>query len=61
MPSKLMEALQLAANWMKIEGVEAVSANQDLDQIEVYVGDNFKAKQIPVIYKGFKVKIKKPR
>ena len=59
MPSKLMDALKLAAKWLCIEGVEGVSANEDEDCIEVYVLKiTIKIeKEIPKIFRGCKVSI----
>jgi len=57
MPSNLMETLKLAANWLQIEGVEGVSANEDKKCIEVFISKNFNKKlnAIPKIYHGLNI------
>jgi len=59
MPSKLMEALKLAAKWLKIEGVEGVSANEDNECIEVYVTEKFDKNSniLPKEFHGLRVSI----
>jgi hypothetical protein len=59
MPSKLMEVLKLAANWLQIEGVEGVSANEDEDCIEVFVSEKFdkNSNSVSNVFHGYNVSI----
>jgi len=59
MPSKLMEALKLAAKWLQIEGVEGVSANEDEDCLVVFISDDYNTNinTLPNRFHGFRISI----
>jgi len=59
MPSKLMEALKLAAKWLQIEGVEGVSANEDEDCLVVFISEDFDKglNLLPSNFHGFRISI----